>query len=69
MTSHKPTSVRNRPEYIRAAAESFTSAGDVVHDCWKSKFLEDLVYWVYMFIAAENLPSEILCFKSELKTI
>ena len=50
VTSHKPTSVRNKPGYIKAASEQyFRSLRVQEKDLEIGKFLEDLVCWVYVY--------------------
>ena len=54
VTSHKPTSVRNRPGYIKTAAGSIHCVCLDPLSCLPiGEFLEDLVFWVKIFIAAE----------------
>ena len=52
MTSHKLTSVRNSPGYIRAAVESRNKHYfKICTPTISGEFLKDLVYWVYIIIA------------------
>ena len=50
MTSHKPTSIRNKPEYIMTAAAGYLYPSVDDHDSFLEKFLEDLaICWVYVW--------------------
>ena len=47
----KPTSVRNEPEYIKTAIAHYYQLCDLTEynlGIEHNKFLEDLVYWVYL---------------------